>query len=375
MNIAYKNIMTIQRLINISVPTELEFDFKMESIFGNMISRPLDGIGIDVNNIRHLIDVANKTETRNGYISQLNDVDKNISMLEKQLNIDGSDSEAVLANINEQIVVLQNEISDISHDIDDKSKVLAFNDKKRMMLSNVQQINIEDINKRYTETEKKLERLMSTRNELNSIQQEYVVVKSAVQNIERELKVLQDAHSQYTSTVAEITKHADANNKYKIIAESTSSTKGKPVLAISDTVNSAILTANKLLDVMYAENDKDMELLPPIINENEFSLPFRCGINTSRDVRYGSQSEQMILSLVLSMSLASSLSIYNVFPLDECDSYLDMEMSDNFVYMIYTMMGILQIEQVFVISHHIEKDTSNKIVHQLDLSEIITKLE
>ena len=136
------------------------------------------------------------------------------------------------------------------------------------------------------------------------------------------------------------------DTKFKAIAEATSSTKGIPVLAIRDTVDKAINTANRLLNVMY---DGEIELLRPVIDESQFTLPFRCGSNQSADIKYGSQSESTLLSLALSLSLASSMTSYNIPLVDEIDAYLDSSIRDDFILMLSNMMASLGMEQMFLI--------------------------
>ena len=109
-------------------------------------------------------------------------------------------------------------------------------------------------------------------------------MNSRMSIINNELKTISDAYNQYVNTVAEIDKHDTLNGRYRIIAEATSSTKGKPVIAIRDTVQHALSLTNRLLDIMY---DGEIELLEPSIDENSFTLPFRCGSNMSPDIRYG----------------------------------------------------------------------------------------
>ena len=185
-----------------------------------------------------------------------------------------------------------------------------------------------------------------------------------------ELKVISDAYNQFNNTMGEISRHDSMNDKYKIIAEATSSTKGKPVIAIRDTVEDALSLTNRLLDIMY---DGEIELLSPIIDENSFTLPFRCGSHMSTDIRYGSQSESTLLSLALELSLSSALSRYNVYLIDECDGYLDAELSESYIMMLYNMMTVLKVEQCFVISHHVTEDNCSNIIHVLDVSKEISK--
>jgi DNA repair exonuclease SbcCD ATPase subunit len=186
-----------------------------------------------------------------------------------------------------------------------------------------------------------------------------------MQSVTTQLQTLQDANKQYITTVREIDRHQLQDQRYKIIAEATSPTKGKPVSAIKDKMYQALLIANRLLNVMY---DGEIELLTPTIDETMFTLPFRCGINTSNDIKTGSQSESTLLSLALSLSLASTLTHYNVFLLDECDGYLDMTMRDAYITMLQDIMSTLKMEQMFIISHSIQPNQYTHIVHTIDIS-------
>ena len=116
--------------------------------------------------------------------------------------------------------------------------------------------------------------------------------------------------------------------------------------------------------------DGEIELLTPTIDESSFTLPFRCGSNISNDIRYGSQSESTLLSLALELSLASFLTNYNVYLIDECDGYLDKELSDSYVMMLQNMMNALNVEQCFMISHH--ADSCSKSIYVLDIAKEIS---
>jgi ABC-type molybdenum transport system ATPase subunit/photorepair protein PhrA len=190
--------------------------------------------------------------------------------------------------------------------------------------------------------------------------------------LRNELKHLEDAHTQYDSTVVEVDKYMSSNKRYNIIAEATSSTKGKPVIAIRDAVESALYLTNRLLDVMY---DKEIQMLKPVIDETSFSLPFRSGSNISEDIRYGSQSESTLLSLALSLSLASSLTQYNIPLIDEMDAALDTEMRDSFLMMLQEIMAVLKMEQMFIISHSTQPGTYDDMVHVVNISEEISNIK
>jgi DNA repair exonuclease SbcCD ATPase subunit len=173
-------------------------------------------------------------------------------------------------------------------------------------------------------------------------------------------------------TVSEIDMHSSNDELYRIIAEATSSTKGKPVITIRDTVNRALHLTNTLLHVMYED---EIQLLKPTIDETEFSLPFRCGVHHSPDIRYGSQSENTLLSLALSLSLASSVTPYNCYLIDEIDAYLDQAAKDGFVSMLQEIMVRLNSEQIFIISHSVCADQYPDYVQTVDISKRIEELK
>ena len=190
--------------------------------------------------------------------------------------------------------------------------------------------------------------------------------------IQRDLESLETSNKQYQNTIQEIKEQMESDKRYKVIAEATSSTKGKPVLAIREKMEEALVLANRLLDVMY---HGDIRLMKPTIDETTFSLPFRCGCNQSPDIRYGSQSEVTILSLALSLALASGLSTYQVMLLDEEDAYMDAAMSDAFVLMLTEIMSTVKMDQLFIISHKMQPGLYDQTVHVLHLSDEIEKLK
>jgi DNA repair exonuclease SbcCD ATPase subunit len=279
----------------------------------------------------------------------------------------------------ESIDDLIKEINQITSQMDQMEKELneitekgKINDQHRMMLSQVQHIDIIDKTKQKQKLETLQKQLTDAENQYAMLQTDYSNKIQLFRTLQTELKILQDAYMQYQTTENEIQKHLENDKKYKIIAEATSSTKGKPVIAIRDKVNDAMIMTNRLLDVMY---DGEIELLEPIIDETSFTLPFRCGTNQSNDIRYGSQSESTLLSLALSLSLASSLTEYKIPLIDEIDAYLDAHMRDSFLLMLQEIMVTLGMEQMFLISHSILPDQYEHIVSSINLSEEIDKLK
>ena len=358
---AHKNVLTLKRLLNIEISVELKDMFDLNNIMLNVQNKKF---GIDVAYIKYLMEEAAKNEQKLQYISQLNSIKTSIENMEKLL-IPTDNADEAIKVIDDQITELNNKDVELSNIIDNETRLLDDNDRQRVLLSQVKHINVPDLTKRRIKLTALINQLNEKRNEYNGLQYQINDIKIKINEVTIELKTISDAYNQYVNTVAEIDKHDSVNGRYKVIAEATSSTKGKPVLAIRDIVENALSLTNRLLDIMY---DGEIELLDPIIDESSFTLPFRCGSHTSSDIRYGSQSESTLLSLALEMSLSASLSQYNVCLIDEIDAYLDPVMHSSYLMMLQETMATLKMEQLFLISHSVQPGQYDHIVHTIDLS-------
>lgn len=365
MDHAYKNILTIKRLIFIDMPDQLKQMFSLKTILENMIKQKW---GVDVDLLKSMIEDAVSIEQRTQYIIQLEDVKKSLSALEdKIINSTSDDSTDV---IQDRIDTLSKHRDAVQEQITEINTRLTQNDQQRLLFSNIQHVDIQSLSKQRDRLQKTLDSLRDAQEEYNMINMQYQSTIGQFHALENELDILEKAFDQFVKTSAEIEQNLANDQQYKAIAEATSSTKGMPVITIRDTVDRAINTTNQLLAVMY---DTEIELLRPIIDENNFSLPFRCGMNRSADIRYGSQSESTLLSLALSLSLASSLTSYKIPLCDELDAYLDSSIRDVFILMLESMMEMLGMKQMFLISHNLQKGQFEHIVHTIDISDIISK--
>ena len=362
---AYKNVLTIKRLLNTDVPQELVEHFKLNNILTNLENKQ---VGIDVSNIRYLMEEAKKNELRIQYISQLTDINASIERM-KNIIIPTDNMDDAINDIDNKIRDLIKRDNELTRMIDETSTNIDNNDHQRVLLSQIKHINIDDLTRRKHQLDKLVNKLVRAQNEFYPLKEAYNTQSNQLGIMANELKVLNDAHTQYNNTLKEIENHDMMNDRYKVIAEATSSTKGKPVIAIRDTVNNALTLTNRLLDIMY---DGEIELLEPTIDESNFTLPFRCGSHTSSDIRYGSQSESTLLSFALELSIVSSLTP-NIYALvDEIDAALDTEMCLSFISMLLEICATLKIEQLFLISHH-TNDITHDCIHKLDIREEIER--
>lgn len=361
LSLAYKNLQSIYRMLeSISIPSEVQYMFDVNLMFTNLCNGKF---AIDSNVIKDYMEEAAKVEMRERYIKELKDIENTISTM-KNGNVNISYNNFDIQNIENQISELSNKDSKISESITMIEHSIKSNDMNRMSLSQIKNVNIKELSKR----KQKLEKMIESYNEMNS---QYLNLNGELNSminkfniLSKDLETLEHANAQYLSTDEEIKKNKESDYKYKVIAEATSSTKGKPVLAIRDMMDKSKRLTNRLLDVMYTG---EIQILDPIINEAEFTIPFRCGGNVSNDIRYGSQSESTLISLTLSLSLASSLTKYNIRLLDEIDGFMDQQSAEVFVLMLNEMIGTLGIDQMFIISHKMAPHAHDEIVHVLDI--------
>ena len=362
---AYKNVQTIRRLLNTDVPMELTEHFKLTNILLNVQAKQ---VGIDVSYITYLMEEAKKNELRIQYVSQLTDINASIDRM-KNVIIPTDNMDEAIKDIDKKISELVNRDNELTNMINDLSKQIDDNDRQRLMLSQIKHINIADVTRRKNQLDSLIAQLNESQSRYDQLSIIYNEKCNILNNLSSELKILTDAHTQYNNTMKEIDSHVLSNDRYKVIAEATSSTKGKPVIAIRDTVNNALSLTNRLLDIMY---DGEIELLDPTIDESSFTLPFRCGTHTSSDIRYGSQSESTLLSFALELSIVSSLTP-NIYALvDEIDAALDTEMCLSFISMLLEICATLKIEQLFLISHH-TNDITHDCIYKLDIREEIER--
>ena len=352
---AYKQVIAIKRLISqSSITNDLIELFNIKRIITNVQKGEF---GVDEHVLSDLIESAIVSETKVQLISQLSSIDKQIELMKDVINTT-DDVNDTLNKINTTITDKNNSLNDIRIDIDMMTQTSVELDKKRLMLSQIQHVNISDTNKRYQKQLNLMTTLNDTEQNFNELSNKYASITIQYNSVKTELKTLQDAYDQYVTTAKEISELSKNDDMYRIIAEATSSTKGKPVLAIREEVEHALFITNRLLDVIY---DGEIEMLKPTINDSEFTLPFRTDDHSSPDIRYGSQSEACLLSVALSLALASSLTNDMVPLIDEIDAPLDVDKIASYADMLSKMMVTLNCEQCFVISHHMNSGFNQNI--------------
>lgn len=122
-------------------------------------------------------------------------------------------------------------------------------------------------------------------------------------------------------------------------------------------MNKTLELANQILSMLF---NGEYHLLDFVINEKEFRIPFIGSGLAVDDISSGSTSQICMMSTILNLVLMyQASSKFNIAKLDEIDGGLDHRNRAGFVNVLYNAMPMLNIEQMFVISHSMEADTGS----------------
>lgn len=287
-------------------------------------------------------------------ISLMNEINEEIEILNSKLNNIVKD-----INIyNETIIELKNKLSNTNSNILEMEILLnlfseqkKLKDKKSELLS-----SFNNIKNSITEIKKCLNNCNSIENELNSIN---LQIKPLIQDrdtINHGLKLL-DEYKKELSIYRSKFEKVDTIKKYS------SPTTGIQTLFMGVYMNKTIELSNQLLSLLF---DNKFKIGQFEINENEFRIPCMGSGITNDDISSMSTSEKCMISMILSFVLLyQSSTRYNILKLDEIDGGLDTDNRLIFLLVLDKLLEILNVEQVFIISHNNELDLENCDIIQL----------
>lgn len=131
---------------------------------------------------------------------------------------------------------------------------------------------------------------------------------------------------------------------------------GIQVLFMQIYMSKTLELSNQILSMLF---NNEYRLLDFVINQNEFRIPFIGNGLPVDDISSGSSSQVCMMSMIINLVLLHQASTkFNIARLDEIDDSLDTYNRSNFVNVLYRILPLLNIEQLFIISHSIELDSS-----------------
>lgn len=155
----------------------------------------------------------------------------------------------------------------------------------------------------------------------------------------------------------EMQQYSEKYNIINTLKKYSSPTTGIQTLYMDMYMGKTLTMANQLLGMLFGG---EYFLLPYVINENEFRIPFQGSGMTVDDISSGSTSQVCMIGMIMNLVLLSQASSkYNIVMLDEIDGGLDFSNRGLFINTLYQLISLLNINQLVMISHNIESDLSN----------------
>jgi hypothetical protein len=289
------------------------------------------------NNIAEYNELKSDTEKLNILIEA--DKEKRKSLLADNEFIDG-----LLSNLNSKNTNISKllELYSIWVDIDNKYQLLKHEyDNMQNQFKGSADI-LDKISKAQTE-------LMTCKSELEPVIEQRKLIDSQI--------LLLD---QYKND------YAKYNEKYTILdklKKYSSPTTGIQSVFMYMYMNKTLEMANQLLSMIFQGQYK---LLDYVINQDEFRIPFIGNGLVVDDISSGSTSQVCIMGMIINLVLLNQASTkYIITRLDEIDGGLDHQNRYMFVDILQTVINILNIDQLFIISHSAESALSNVDIIQL----------
>ena len=243
-------------------------------------------------------------------------------------------------------------------------------------LSNKIRIEMDEIShntRLISERDRAAEMKKSNSIEFNSIQKKLVPLEKAsserkehefqekqlnlvISSLESEIKSTENQLSTYYSLIERRNKLEKISGDLELISRAVSTKTGIPVIYMKLYLTQIKSIANDLLDIIY---NGSFRLSDFNVTPDSFEVPYIKNNTKLADIRYASQSEVAMATMALSFALSNRASNrYNIMLLDEVDGGLDEINRVYFIKMLDAQMDIINSEQVFVISQHIEEMSS-----------------
>lgn len=284
--------------------------------------------------------------------------------------------ESQISDLQTEINELIQNTSDIDNQIQElNNKILEYSKSSLDIDTEIRQLDLEIT---------RLRKLENFKNEKLSIESKLNVINSNIEKISTEVNTINKCQSRLNSVLSELNPLKDQKERIKfqcgklaeynaewsqynqqnsiieVLKKYSSPTKGGiQTIFMQIYMDKVLNMSNNLLRMMFGG---ELELLPYIINENEFRIPVR-NLNTNLitdDISNCSTSEKCMIAMIMSFALAFQGSpIYNIIRLDEIDGGLDQYNRSIFPQILSNIMAILNIEQCLIVSHSSESDMND----------------
>jgi DNA repair exonuclease SbcCD ATPase subunit len=288
----------------------------------------------------------------NAYLDKAKLVDKNRERLQSLINEKNS---------------LITEVSELKSKLDEYNKTLSELESSISIQEQYYDKYIQfcDIESQYKDIQKRIDDYTAKSNKallsLNDIER----YKADIDNLNRELDPVNNQINTLSGQLTLLESYYEEYNRYKSSYDMIETIKkycsptggGIQTIFMQLYMSKTLELSNQVLSMLFGG---EYQLLNFIINENEFRIPFIGNGLPVDDISSGSDSQKAIMGMIINLVLLHQASTkFNIARLDEIDGTLDIRNKAEFVNALYHSIDILEIDQLFLISHSIETDNTN----------------
>ena len=210
---------------------------------------------------------------------------------------------------------------------------------------------INEFNKRSSKALEEISHIQDYRLEIDRLTKECVPISAEIQRLTGQLSILESYYIEYNQ-------YKEKYNMIETLKKYCSPTGGGiQTIFMQLYMSKTLELSNQVLGMLFGGEYK---LLDFVINQDEFRIPFIGSGLPVDDISSGSASQICIMGMAINLVLLHQGSTkFNIARLDEVDQGLDSRNRFEYMNTLEKTRHILQIEQLFVISHSIEADTSS----------------
>ena len=275
-------------------------------------------------------------------------------------------SNAMLERLKKEQVELTESISSLRSDIDNYQSTLNnlnSNIDDQCRFSNlIKEYN--SIKLDYNETKSKLDIFSKKSSKAIEALSSINTLRSTIDSKSRELEPIMKDISTLSGQLTLLDSYYEEFAKYKQSYDMIETLKkycsptggGIQTLFMQIYMSKTKESANQVLSMLF---NGSYQLLDFVINDSEFRIPFIGEGLPVDDISSGSSSQIAMMSMIINLVLLNQGSTkFNIAQLDECDAGLDSYNRSQFVNVLFHSMNVLNIEQLFIISHSMEIDNT-----------------
>lgn len=274
------------------------------------------------------------------------------SMLEK-LEKEKEELIPTIQKINQDREFYSNIINELQDKITVEESYYNLYKKYKEHKSLYDQINakIEIFDKKSSKSIEELKKVDYIRSQINNLNQQLNPITNQISSINGQLTLLSSYENEYNNYKAKF----DYIEEVKKFCSPTNG--GIQTIFMQMYMNKTMTLTNQILSMLFQGG---LKILDFIINDKEFRIPFIGEGLPVEDISYGSNAQVSMMSMIINLVLLYQGSTkYNIASLDELDSMLDSRNRSQFVQVLYKSIDILNINQLFIISHSIETETAD----------------